>query len=137
MDSYPARRPLLERELLKPGEGRVEPSSPFKMIPRKNRIPRKLFGEIISSRNYLNSGPLTLRIAPSKDVRVAVSVSKKVSKKAVVRNTTRRRIYNILLSSLPHFKPGLYLVVTKPGAEKIKGEQLRKEISNLIRPIIS
>lgn len=107
------------------------------MIPRKNRIPRKLFVGILSSRNYLNSDLFSLRIGPSDDVKAAVSVSKKVSKKAVVRNRTRRRVYSIIMSLLPHFKPGLYLFIAKPGAEKIKGEDLKKEISKLIRPILN
>ena len=103
------------------------------MLPQKARIPRKLFGEILDSRRYLNSDLFTLKIAPSEHVRVAVSVSKKVSKRAVVRNKIRRRVYVSVRDILSDIKPGLYLIVVRPGAEKVKKEELKSDLVKLIR----
>lgn len=103
------------------------------MLPKSKRIPRELFKNLLNSRKYLNSPHLILRIGPSERVGVAVSVSKKVSKKAVVRNRTRRRIYSAISPLIPDLDNNLYLVVAKPGADKLKGEALKSELAELIK----
>jgi ribonuclease P protein component len=47
-----------------------------------------------------------------RDYRVAVIVSRKVSKSAVVRNRIRRRIYEIIRLTEPHFSGVYDLIVT-------------------------
>lgn len=64
--------------------------------------------------------------------KVAVSVSKKVAKSAVDRNTTRRRVYAVVQDEITKLKQGLYLIVAKKGAQDVKGEALRKEILELL-----
>ncbi len=63
---------------------------------------------------------------------MAVSVSKKVSKSAVDRNTLRRRTYSVLMSLLPKLNKGLYLIRAKPGAKGLHGEKLTNEITKLL-----
>lgn len=77
----------------------------------------------------------SLQVKSSDTVRVIISVSKKVSKSAVVRNTIRRRIRPIIRELTPNLKTGTYLIVVKPNAEKIKGEELKNELIKLIRSI--
>jgi ribonuclease P protein component len=105
------------------------------MLPKNKRIPRSLFSEILKSRHFTHSAHFSLRIGVSgeKTARAAVSVSKKVSKSAVVRNSIRRRTYSALAPHLPSLSTGLYLVVAKSGAEKLKGEALNKEIGALLK----
>jgi ribonuclease P protein component len=99
------------------------------MLKKSERIPRSLFGTILTSDFKLNTKNFFIRVAPTMDhARVAVSVSKKVSKKAVVRNKIRRRVYSALRSELKKLKPNMYLVVAKPGSDKIKGEALISEL---------
>lgn len=105
------------------------------MLPKNKRIPRLLFSEILKSRHFTHSPHFSLRLGLSdeKFARVAVSVSKKVSKSAVVRNAIRRRAYSVLFSQISSLPAGLYLFVAKAGAEKIKGEALEKEIGVLLK----
>jgi ribonuclease P protein component len=105
------------------------------MLSQRQRIPRKLFAEILTSRRFFHSLHFSLRLGLSneKQARVAVSVSKKVSKSAVVRNTVRRRAYSVVSPLLASLPTGLYLIMAKVGAEKIKGEALQKEISALLK----
>ena len=70
------------------------------------------------------------RVTPSEEVKVIISVSKKVSKSAVIRNTIKRRIRPIIKKL--KLKPAKYLIVAKPGAEKIKSKELEKDISGII-----
>lgn len=102
------------------------------MLPKSRRIPRKLFKSLASGR-YFNSEHFSLRVAPSKEVRIAVSVSKKISKKAVIRNKVRRRVYSMMYHLIPHLTNNLFLLVAKPGAEKIKGQNLKNELAELLK----
>ncbi|MBX4198832.1 ribonuclease P protein component [Candidatus Parcubacteria bacterium] len=107
------------------------------MLSRGNRIPRRLFSPILSSRSFKNSLHFTLRIGESSVnvPRIAVSVSKKVAKGAVERNTLRRRVYAVLKDEIRGLKAGLYLFVAKRGASGMKGEALKKEVLELLNSV--
>jgi len=102
------------------------------MLPKYRRIPRRLFKPLLESRKYFNSEHFSLRVIPSKEVRIAVSVSKKIYKKAVVRNKVRRRVYSAMRDLISSLRVGLYLVVAKHGSEKTKGKELKNELKSLI-----
>lgn len=111
------------------------------MLPKQKRIPRKLFKQIIEQSRtaspvprFVHSKHFSLRFAesPRGETRVAVSVSKKVSKSAVLRNRTRRRAYSSLRHVLPALGAGMYLISAKPGAEKLKGEALKLELGSML-----
>ena len=76
-----------------------------------------------------------LRVTSSDKVKVIISVSKKISKKAVVRNTVKRRVRAIMWELLKNLKPGTYLIVAKPGAEKIRGQNLKDELAELFKKV--
>ena len=102
------------------------------MLPKNRRIPRKLLGLILESKKYFNSVHFSLRVAPSNVTRVAISVSKKVSKYAVVRNRIRRRTYSAIQLLIPNLSHNLYLLIAKQGAEKVKGKELENELKSLV-----
>jgi len=102
------------------------------MLQKSKRIPRKAFKPLIDSRNYLNSEHFSLKLAPSNKVLVAVTVSKKVSKSAVVRNRVRRRAYNAFKTILPSLKNHLFMLISKPGIEKLKSPQIEDELRKLL-----
>jgi ribonuclease P protein component len=107
------------------------------MLPKQKRISRKLFTSLLDQSEkpkYANSLHFTLRAvsSPTNKAHVAVSVSKKVSKKAVVRNKIRRRAYVAASFFIKELKPALILLVAKPGSENIKGEDLKAEIKELL-----
>lgn len=73
----------------------------------------------------------TLRVTPNEALKVIISISKKVSKKAVIRNRIRRRIRPILSTfKLP---TATYLLVVRSGPEEIKGNELRVELAGLFK----
>ncbi|MBX4195786.1 ribonuclease P protein component [Candidatus Parcubacteria bacterium] len=103
------------------------------MLSKKQRIPRTLFAEILKSRKFKNSPHFTLRIEDGGErPRAAVSVSKKISRSAVARNSTRRRVYSVIKNKISDLRPGLYLLIAKPGAPDTKGSVLDKEIHELL-----
>ena len=103
------------------------------MLPSSRRVPRALFKTIVEKGKYSNTEHFSLKRAPSggQEARIAVSVSKKISKKAVVRNKIRRRAYSALRGIIPSVRPGLYLVSAKPGAGELKSEELKSELKQL------
>lgn len=78
------------------------------------------------------SSHFSLQVRLSGTVKVIISVSKKVSKSAVARNTIRRRIRPVMRELSPKLKTGIYLIVVKPGAEKLKSEELKSELESLV-----
>lgn len=69
-----------------------------------------------------------------RDYRVAVIVSRKVSKSAVVRNRIRRRIYEIIRLTEPQFKGVYDLIVTVHNElpAKVVASELEKVVSEAL-----
>ncbi len=102
------------------------------MLAKKNRLSRKDFALVLGSKTSANTTHFLLKKGLDSNLpKVAVSVSKKVSKKAVDRNLIRRRVYSVLRPMVKDLS-GAYLFITKKGAEKIKGEELIREIKTLL-----
>jgi ribonuclease P protein component len=75
-----------------------------------------------------------LRLKSSPSLRIVISVSKKVSKKAVVRNTIRRRVKAALEEWRDKLGPATYFIVANPGAESVRGLELKSELRALMKP---
>ena len=67
--------------------------------------------------------------------RVAVVVSKKIAKSAVIRNRIRRRLYEAIRLRLPQLSPQLELVVivTSPGIHILSTKELDDAIDQALR----
>lgn len=102
------------------------------MLAKSQRIAREGFKPLLESKKYANSAYFSLKTASQSHFKAAVSVSKKVSKKAVLRNRTRRRAYGALAALMP-IKPGLYLFIAKPGAESLSASEIAGEFATLIK----
>lgn len=72
-----------------------------------------------------------LRTLPSDKLRLTASVSKKVAKKAVERNLIKRRV-RAVTQKFKELPAKFYIIVAKPGAEKIKGAALKNELAELL-----
>jgi ribonuclease P protein component len=79
---------------------------------------------------FLNRGP-------SKKYRVAVVVSKKVSKSAVVRNRIRRRLYEAVRNQAQQIPDGTDLVLTVFAEQvaTIESEKLQKAVAEILQKI--
>lgn len=63
-----------------------------------------------------------------------ISISKKVSKKAVVRNRLKRQIKGVIRSYLQEIEPGWKIIITvKPQAIKCKYEHFLRELEELLK----
>lgn len=90
------------------------------------------------SGQIVRGGQLSLRYAPNmrrRTYRVAVVVSKKVDKSAVVRNRIRRRLYEVIRLQLAGLEQPLDLVFTafNPQLATIESAQLERQVADLLR----
>ncbi len=85
------------------------------MLAKKNRLGKKGLNQLHKSNPHvIHSSLVTVKFArlPQQSVfEAAVVVSKKVSKKAVVRNRIRRKIYSFLRRRLEAFPADLSLLI--------------------------
>jgi len=103
------------------------------MLPKSRRIERRLFKPLLGSKRYYNSEHFLLRSAFSDTVRITVSVPKKISKKATVRNKIRRRVYAIVEDLIPLLPNRLFHLSAKSGIEMAKGQNLKDELAELLK----
>lgn len=91
------------------------------------RLPRVIHEDVLSSDhsqlNQLSQPP----------TRIGISVSQKVSKKAVVRNRLKRQIRAALRQLLPRLQPGWYVIVgVRPSALECEYAQFLQELEQLL-----
>lgn len=106
------------------------------MLSKKERLKRVDFNHFFSLGRRLHHPLLTLIYAPHAGVHGSVVVSKKIAQKAVVRNTIRRRIYDILRHQFYAGAPkGVYIVLVKKGALTASHTELADALVSLIRKV--
>ncbi len=107
------------------------------MLSRKHRISRLSFEGVLRQGSWQHSAHLTLRTLASRSqgqARFAVSVSKKVAKKAVARNLLKRRLFSVLESvvgKVPPSTSGIFFF--KKGSSDISFAMLKEEALFLLK----
>ncbi len=108
------------------------------MIPKENRfVGNKAIERVYKSARPLRSGAFNLRVKNShiQSYRLAVVVSKKVSKSAVVRNRIRRRIFEYVRKNIAKNSSliGKEIIITvfDEAAATTKPEDLSKQLEKL------
>jgi ribonuclease P protein component len=103
------------------------------MLAKKERLTRKAFDAFFRSGKRLNTPLLQLVYTQAVPFHGSVVVGKKVHKKAVDRNKTRRRLYAVLYNyKKQHDLTGVYIVIAKPTASNASFAQLREGLIELI-----
>lgn len=106
------------------------------MLPKEYRLKRKKdFEKVLRKGKLLAKNFLILKTVKNnlKTSRIGVVVSRKVSKKAVLRNKAKRKIREAVRTNIKKIKPGYDLIFfTKKGIEKKSFSEIKKEIEKLI-----
>lgn len=118
------------------------------MLPKSNRLDRKLVETIFKNGRFVNSVNLSFKFIKNISINNKISfiVPKTASKKAVVRNLLRRRGYAVLKKYINQFPSGLtgVFVFGKKSVEVFGGrkktnynpiQNLENEIKNIVSKI--
>lgn len=106
------------------------------MLAKEFRIKfKKDFDNILKSRNKFFSNNFSLKFSQNNQgvSKFSIVVSAKISKKAVIRNQLRRRIFEILRLKMPNISPGYNVMIfPKAGALSLDYHKLEQEILYLL-----
>jgi ribonuclease P protein component len=104
------------------------------MLPKKHRLPGPVFSQLKSSGKIRPFKDFGLVYLPNKLtlVRFGLIVSKKIDKRAVIRNRLKRVFREVIRKNLDKFKPGDYLFLVKRSALGIDSKHLGDEICKLL-----
>lgn len=100
-------------------------------LPRKNRLP--LRGRVLGGTSVYHYPLFKLLWSPNEGKRFAFVVSKRLSKKAVVRNKVRRRLSEMIRELLPSIKGGDYLFSVKKEIVEKKNQEVKEMLRTCLR----
>ena len=111
------------------------------MLPKRQRVTRALFSDIMARGKVFHSKAATLRILPAKNASYtghanvfSIVVSKKVANHAVARNTLRRRAYRALSNIFGEIQnPHIGAFFLKKNAQELIFEEFEYEFETLLR----
>ena len=107
------------------------------VLPKKNRLKKnKDFDRVFKKGKKFYGKNLSLILLKSdlKNTRVGLIVSKKVSKKACLRNKIKRRIYSLIRDKLPKIKNQFDIVIiTKPEIKEKKFFEIAEIIDEIFK----
>ena len=106
------------------------------MLKKKFRLSKKKdFEKILASKRSAYGRFFAIKVYNSEqeNFRAAIIVSKKISKKAVVRNKIRRRAYEILRVNELALKPLDIALITLPASLKANFSELSKDLFLLLK----
>lgn len=103
------------------------------MLPRERRLRQTRDINRVYSRGRFGGGSQLSAKAMANGLsgsRAAVVVSKKISKKAVVRNRIRRRLASLLAETWQHIAPGYDIVITvREDLSQLPADDLKTQLS--------
>ncbi|XEB09607.1 ribonuclease P protein component [Xanthomonas sp. DAR 35659] len=108
---------------------------PRRRFPRSARVRTSAEYRVVFDAARRCSEPLMSLHWRSADhpARLGLAVSRKVDKRAVVRNRIKRVLRDATRHLLPWLAPGDYVVVVRSAAAQASGEQLRQAYLRLLR----
>ncbi len=111
------------------------PRAPLHLMPKRSRLTGAELRRLTGARR-IHGAFFSVATSPAQGrAKVTVTVSKKVSPKAVERNLIKRRAKAALSPLLQHFPAGAYIFTARPVAREASFAALRTDIQSLARKI--
>jgi ribonuclease P protein component len=104
------------------------------MLPKNQRIPRKMFPLLSNGAKVFKNNVFLLRFVSGKEEksRFCFSISKKVAKKAVMRNKMRRAGYRLLKKYIPDIKSNILAIFSFKITPK-NDEEIDKNLEAILK----
>ncbi len=106
------------------------------MMRRNHRLSRAAFDEVFTQ-DKISHSPVFIKKAKKVDswneYAVSVVIPKKVTRRAVMRNRIKRRIYGMIREFLPELPlPERIILILKKDPQKLSNKALRDELRHLL-----
>lgn len=103
------------------------------MIPKRNRVTKRLFDEVLKNGKVVHGDFVYFRMYPALDgvQRFSTVVPKKVFKKAHDRNKVKRQINALISASKTSFPNAHFIFFAKPTIREATRESIKQDLSNL------
>ncbi len=104
------------------------------MLPSENRLKKKDFQKVFKKGKGIKENFLTFKWAVNnlKVSRFGFVVSRKVSKKATLRNKIKRKLREKVRAELPRLKVGIDgAVIVNPGAAKAESQTIAESLKKI------
>jgi len=106
------------------------------MLAKAQRLTTKQFDQYFAAGKRFHFPHCTIIHTPLPTLHGSVVVGKKVSKKAVTRNTIRRRVYaQLRLVCQKHQQTGVFIVLIKPSYTQLTRKTSLAEINSYIAQV--
>ncbi len=109
------------------------------MLPKENRLTRKKdFDTVFKGGQSAKYDFLIVKVIKNHlpEKRFGFVVSKKVSNKAVVRNSVRRRLQNTVFNILRDVQSSVdVVIITLPGIEKLGFSEIEKSVGQVFKKL--
>lgn len=101
------------------------------MLKKQNRITKTRDLQMVYRKGKtLHTPALVIKFLPeSTPVKVGLVVSKKISKKAVIRNRIKRALREEMRANKDNLATGSYMLVAKVGAALVENKDIRRQLS--------
>jgi ribonuclease P protein component len=107
------------------------------MLAKQQRLTKKQFDTYFKTGKRFNFTHCTIIYTPLPTLHGSVVVGKKVAKKAVTRNTIRRRVYAQIRSvCTTHNATGVFIIIIKPAYRQLSRKEALADINAHIAEVI-
>ncbi len=103
------------------------------MLPKKKRVTKNTFNTIMEKGSIVSGSFFILRYIKENPSQCAFVVPKKIAKKAILRNSLRRKGYNIIRDYKLNLFSGLFFF--KKESINIPVSELRNDINSILKRI--
>ena len=103
------------------------------MLPKKKRVTKNTFNTIMEKGSIVSGSFFILRYIKENPPQCAFVVPKKIAKKAILRNSLRRKGYNIIRDYKLNLFSGLFFF--KKESINIPVSELRNDIDSILKRI--
>lgn len=107
------------------------------MLKKSKRLTKNQFSKYFKTGRKHHSTHLTIVYTEHTNLHASVVVSKKVSKRAVDRNTIRRRVYAEIRNSLVrNNQTGVFIILVKPSLSTLSRKEANQEVAAAIAAVV-
>lgn len=105
------------------------------MLKKTDRLSRTEFGHFFKTGQRFHSPTFSILYTPHKELHASVVVSKKVAKRANLRNELRRRVYGQLYIKLKGIHTGVFIVLLKPAFAALTKNEQKESVQKMLTRI--